>query len=246
MNGPQNRSPGNRREELDVQSLGLHASQGQSAPAPRKKRSWWLYLLIAAGSLLLMVLLALVLLAGYVKSMVTNYTAPAPRTFPRVEFDSQAQKELENRWTEFARAVQARQAPVPFIITADEINMALSKDQQMRDRVHVIITNSRVLVEFCVPLDQVGWQYLKGRYVNGVARVDLSIKGGKPNFSIGSVEANGRPLRGRIVTWFRQETAKNLNQILEQNRDTVNVFQGIESLQVEGSSIVVTPVGPAR
>jgi hypothetical protein len=243
MNGPHDRPLRPQREELDVQSLGLHAAQAQAAPAVRKKRRWWLYVLIGAGSMLVLALLALVLIAGYLKSLVTNYTAPAPKPFPRMEVDAQKQKELENRWTEFARAIQARQTPPALIITADDINMALSGNKELRDRVRVVITNSRVLAEFSVPLDQVGWQNLKGRYFNGVAKLDVVFKDGWLNVNIGSVDANGRPLPGWILNKLKQE---NLGKGLDHNREVVNVLQQIDSIKVEGSSIVITPAGANR
>ncbi len=238
MNDPQERPSGGWREELDVESLGLGTSPARPGPAPRKKRRWWLYLLIAAGSLLVLALLGLFLMFSYAKSLVTHYTATSPRNFPKVEFDAQKQKEIENRWTEFARAVQARQAPAPFIITADDLNQGISKIRDLRDKVHVVITNGQTLIEFSFPLDQTGWQNLKGRYINGVAKLDLGFKDGWLNVTVGSVDANGRPLPGWLLSRLRQE---NLGKMFDQNREVVNVLQEIESIKVEGSSIVVTP-----
>ena len=238
MNSPRNRPTGARREELDVASLGLGSPAGPPTAAPRKKRRWWLYLLIAAGSLLVLALVGVIGIVLYAKSLVSSYTAPAPKPFPKAVFDPEKQKEFVNRWTDFSRAVQARQAPAPFVITADDINLAISQNKDLRDRLRVVITNSRVLVEFSFPLDQSGVQQLKGRYINGVAKLDVVFKDGWLNVNVGSVDANGRPLPGWILSRLRQE---NLGKFFDRNRDVVNAFQEIESIKVEGSSIVVTP-----
>jgi hypothetical protein len=216
-------------------------SQPSASAAPRQKSRWWLWLLIAAGSLLLLAIIAVIGGFLYFRSLVTHYTAPAPKVFPKVEFTDAQQKEFENRWTEFARAVQARQTPEPFIITADDLNLAISKIKELRDHVRVVITNSQALVEFSFPLDQAGLQSLQGLHINGVAKLSVVFKNGWLDVNVGSVDVNGRPLPGFLLKRLRQE---NLGKALDQNKSVVNALQGVESIKVEGSSIVVTPAAP--
>jgi hypothetical protein len=213
--------------------------------APRKKRRWWLYVLIALGSLLLLGVVAVVLFIGYAKSLVSTYTETKPRVFPKVQYDPQRWKALESEWTEFARAVQNRQNPPPFKISADDLNQFFARitNAPFRDHVRFVITNNQLKAEFSAPLEQTRRPELKGRFVNGTATINIIFQEGWLTVNVGAVEANGKPAPGWLLKRLGRE---NLTKDMDRNRELVNLFGEIDSIQVKDGQIVITPFGSEK
>jgi hypothetical protein len=221
----------------------MNAEQLSEMPAARKKRRWWVYVLVAVAGLLLTAIVAVVLILGYAKSLVNNYTTTTATPLVKTPFDPERMKELEARWVEFDRTLKSGQKPPPFVIAADDINLALSKNKGMRDHVHFVITNNQVLAEFSTPLDQTGRKELKGRYLNGVAKVNLAFQDGWLTVNLGGAEANGKAIPGWLLRRIQKE---NLLKDLDRNQDVVNLLQEMESVQVKDNHIVLTPQGSGK
>ena len=206
----------------------------------RKKRRWWIYALIGLGGIVLLGILAVVLLFGYARSLVRNYTASSPVPIAKAQPDPQRLKELGERWNEFAKAIKSRQNPPPFAITADDINLVLAQNKGVRDNVHFVITNDQLLAEFSAPLDQIGPKQLKGRYLNGVAKINVALPDGWLNVNVASAQANGQPVPGWLLKRVQRE---NLLRELEKNNELVNLFHELENIQITNGQIILNPLG---
>jgi hypothetical protein len=205
----------------------------------QKKRRWWVYLLIALGGLIGLAVVALVSVYFYYQSLVRNYTVTTPRPMPKAAFDPRRKKELEAKWIEFSQAIQKKQNPNPFVITAEDINTALMPNKDFRNMVRFVITNDQLLAEFSAPLDQSGRPELKGRYLNGTAKINLLFQDGWVNASVGPVEANGRKVPGWLLKGLQRE---NLLKDLERKPEMVNLLHELESIRVQDDKIVLTPL----
>ncbi len=221
----------------------MNKQPGTLLASPSRKRRWWLYLLVVFGVLMVLALVAVLLVFTYAKSLVRDYTTTTPRTFPKVQFDAARQKAMETRFAQFSKAVQARQNPAPFTISADDINQVLAKNKELRDYVHIAITNDQLVAEFSAPLEQTGRPELKGRFVNGSARINVVFQDGWLTVNVGAVEANGKPIPGWILKRLPQE---NLLKNLDQNPEMVNLFQELESIQITDGNVVLTPRAPNK
>jgi hypothetical protein len=221
----------------------MNADQAPPSAPPRKKRRWWLYLLGAFGLLLVLGVLALVLALGFLKSVVRDYTSTSPTAFPAIQQDPQRAKELENKFREFIEALARRQNPPPFGITADDLNMVLGRDKNFSQHVRLVITNNQVLAQFSAPLDQTGQKQLKGRFVNGVARVNITFQDGWLTVNLGSVDVNGH----RLPNWLlKRAQRENFLKGLDDNQEMVSAFQELESIRVEGDRILLSPLPATR
>jgi hypothetical protein len=215
-----------------------------AAPAlPTRKRRWWWYALIAMGGMFCLAILGVLLAFAYYRSLLNTYTSTSPQPVPKVAFDTRRQKELEAQWKDFALAIRQRQPTPPFVITADDINHVLSQNKELRGIVGFTITNGQVLAQFSAPLDKIGAKALRGRYVNGTAKIKLAFDDGWLSATIGSVDANGKPLPGWLLSRLPRE---NLLKDLERNRDMVNLMHEMQSVRVVDDKIVLTPLAGNR
>jgi len=211
-------------------------------PLPRRKRRWWVYALAGLAGLVAVVVVAVLLILGYGRSLVRHYTATAPRTFPVVEANRDRQKALQSSWEEFVKSLQAGQRPPPFKISADDINQFLAGNRGMGRHVHFVITNNELLAEFSLPLGQSGQPFLKDRYLNGVARVNLHFADGWLTVGLGRVEANGKPIPDFLLRRLQRE---NFVKALDRNPELVNAMHELESVEIRDGFIVLTPyTGP--
>ena len=150
---------------------------------------------------------------------------------------------MEAKWLEFAQAVQKRQSPSPFVITADDINLFMAKNKQMSQMVGFVITNDQLQARFSAPLDQSGRPELKGRFVNGTATLKIGFQDGWLTPAISSVQANGQPVPGWLLKNIQRQ---NMFPALDRNRDLVNLLHEVESIRIQDNKIVVTPVSAAK
>lgn len=221
-----------------------HMSQPQiaSSTTPRKQRPWWVYLLIALGALLLLGVVLIVAGVAYVASLRGRYTATAPRTFQKAPDDPARRKELQKNWEDFAKAVLSRQAPPPFKIEADDLNTFFAGDRNMREHLHLVITNDQLVAEFSMPLDPRGQNpFLRGRYFNGSVPIRLDFQEGWLTANLGSVEANGNKAPDWIIKRFQ---GRNLVGQLDKDKNFVNLMQEIDTIQITNGAILLTPRKP--
>ena len=224
----------------------MNAEQNAPPKPARKKHPWWFWGLIGLGGAVVSVVLLAVVLAvagfAYANSMVKNYTTTSPKPLPKVQHDPKAakqlQKELGDKWARFSKAVMNRETPPPFKISASDINLMLGQQPPFRDNVRFVVTNSELLAEFSAPLDQIGWANLKGRYLNGTAHINIVFQDGWLTVSLGTVEANGKPLPGLLLKRIQRQ---NFLNHLDRNKDFVSLMQEIESIEIKDDSILVTP-----
>jgi hypothetical protein len=192
------------------------------------------------GALICLALVGVVLVVVGLKAAVRNYTSATAKPVPRAQADPQQRKALEARWIELATAVRQRQSPPPFAISADDINLFFAGNKGMGGAVGFVITNGEVRAEFSAPLDKTGRPELKGRYLNGTAKVNINFADGWLTVGLGKVEANGRKIPDWLLKRFQRE---NWVQQLDKNRDMVNFFQEMDTIRVQGDKVVLTPLG---
>jgi hypothetical protein len=210
-----------------------------NAPPPlRKKRPWWLYLLVGLGVLVVVGVVALLSVFLYGRSLVRNYTATSPRTFPAAQANRDQQRVLQGNWEEFIKAVQSAQPPPPFKISSEDINSFMAGNRGMSKQVHFVITNNELLAEFSFPLGQTGQPFLKDRYFNGVAHINVHFADGWLTVGLGRVEANGKPIPNLLLKRLQQE---NFVKGIDRNPDLVNAMHEMESVEIRDGYIVLTP-----
>ncbi len=209
------------------------------AGSTRRKRRWWVYVLWGVGGLAVLAVVVLVLVVGYWHSLVRNYTATRPVPVPVVENVEQVQQDLMGRWTSFADAVFNKRPVQPFRLTSADLNALVMRNPQLKGRLHLQITNNQVTGHFSVPLDNARQKELKGRFLNGELTLMVLFEDGLLTVSVDEVKANGHTPPGWIVSRVRSQ---NFGQMLDRNREAMAFLQRIDTIQVDGDQVVITPL----
>ena len=177
-------------------------------------------------------------IAMYWHSLIKNYTSTQPQPLPVVQMSDSDFASLNSRWTAFREAVADDTAAEPFRAGAADLNLLIARNPGLKDRVWMIISNSQIYGQFTFPLDPAKPRELPGRYVNGLAQLNLSFQDGWLTVSVAELKANGRPIPGWILKRIQKE---NLVKDLDQNLELTAFLNELHTVEVQGDQIVLQP-----
>src|ERR1041384_6457145 len=123
---------------------------------------------IIAGVLLLFAVLLGFAGFYYVKHLINEYTDTKPISMPAVQLSDAEVKILRERVDTFDKAVKAGKHVEPLILTADEINALIAKNNKSASPIllYFNFNEDRVQAQLSLPLDGIGIGMLRGRYFN--------------------------------------------------------------------------------
>ena len=206
---------------------------------PPKKSPWGCILGGCLGVILLIVLGSVATVVGgywYYKSQLAKYTSDSPRELPVVEPSDEEVKAVEAKLETFKEKIENEEQPETLILTADDINAMISKDEDLRGRVYVEIEDGQIKAEVSFPLDDLPGA--KGRYFNGSVKIDARLENEELYVTIDEAEVNGTAVPDDIMQGF---SGQNLAKDVTSDPDTAEAFGKIESFIVEDDRIVITP-----
>ena len=175
------------------------------------------------------------LLAWKVKSMAMAYTSDKPDDIARVELPAPQMQALTARIETFKREWQ-EDKPGRLVLTETDINALLAGSAELEasgSRVSVKIEGDQVVASLSVPTDKMG---LKGRYLNGRAKLRVGLQAGRLLVFIDQIEANGKALPEFILKELR---SKNLAEDAMNDPDAAAAISKIKALTVSGGTITV-------
>ncbi len=167
---------------------------------------------------------------------VAQYTSEEARELPRVEVSAEELQELEKRIEAFQDKVKKEETPDQLILTADEINALISKQEALKDHVFIKIEDGLIKAEVSIPTDAIPGA--QGRFFNGSASIDASLEDGVLIVTLQNAEANGQPVPEAIMAQMRKE---NLAKDIYKDPEVAKKLRRFESLVVEDNRIVLTP-----
>src|SRR6516162_866840 len=124
---------------------------------------------IILGAIFLCLVLAGVGGYAYVKHLVNEYTDSKPTEMPVVTLSDADAKALQQRLDNFDNALTNNTPVEPLVLTADEINSLIAKNNNAPDkfRLHFSFNENRVQAQLSLALEIFGIRMLNGRYLNG-------------------------------------------------------------------------------
>ena len=193
--------------------------------------------LIAVGLFVAAVLCAGVGGYFFVSSQITKYTSETPVELPTVEYTEDQLAELDSRVESFREKLDAGETPEEdLILTADDINAMIGKNEDFKGKVYVKIENDQVKGDVSFPTDMIPFGIGKGRFLNGSATFDVSMDGGVLIVTAEQVEVNGEPLPEEFMQGLRNE---NLAKDVYKDPKNAKLMRQFEDIRIEGDKFIL-------
>jgi hypothetical protein len=214
-----------------------------TSPDPQPKRRGCLFY----GGIVLAVLALMALLAGYagyrfVRGLVDEYTDSKPLAAPAVQMSDTEIKLLQDRIQDFDKAMKENKSPEPLILTAEEINALIAKQNTntplSAPRLYFAFNENRVQAQLSVPADGLGLKMLRGRYFNGSGDFIVDLHDGKLLLTVKSLSVKGRPLPDSYMQSIR---AQNFADGWTNDVEFTEGVAKLEEIKVENGKLVVVP-----
>ncbi len=218
-----------------------------SEPSPPQSRGGCANVGCGGGCLIVGGLLLVIGLCGgggfylWLSNRVEKFTAEKPVDLPTVELPAAEIAELETRINSFKVAVENKPAaddntePTDeLVLTADEINALINKNEQVRGKVFVKIEAGQVSGDVSIPTDAIPGG--KGRYFNGTVTFDVSMEGGVLIVTLVDAKVGGEQVPQAVLEAVGKE---NLAKDLYKNPENAKLMRRFDSISVEDDKIVL-------
>ncbi len=170
------------------------------------------------------------------KQQVAQYTSDQPRQLPVVEVSPDELKALERRVEGFQEKVDKGETPEQLILTADDLNALIGKEEKLRGKVFVTIEDGLIQADVSIPTDFLPGA--KGRFFNGSVSADASLEDGVLIVTLESAEVNGTPVPEEVMVEIRKQ---NLAKDMYKDPNMAKKLRKFESLVIKDNRIVLTP-----
>ena len=210
----------------------------------RKGRGCFFY-----GCLSLVVVVVLGLGAVYfglryvANQAIQKYTDSGPMTLPKVEVTVEEAAAVQQRFKTFQSAIKDGTPTEPLVLSEKEINALIAGAPdfaKFKDKVYVSLDANQIKGQISWPLDElpVPWiaRLAKGRYLNGGAGLNVSMKNGLLLVTLQSLEVKGETVPEQFLAGLRQQ---NLAQEVYKEAKNVETLAKLESIEVKDGKIEV-------
>jgi hypothetical protein len=180
---------------------------------------------------------------GWISGLVEDYTDTQPMELPQVTLSDEDLAALQARVKAFKDAFDAGEAAPPLVLSGDEINALIQQDEDLKHVVYVTIEGDRVRGQISVPLEQLGFEMVKGRYLNAQATFNVFVRDGFLFVGIDSAEVRGKAIPEEIMAEVRSQ---NFAKDATNDPEVRDVIRRIESLEVADGRIMIVPKAVAQ
>jgi hypothetical protein len=210
--------------------------------APRKPKKGCLFYLLLVGAVSIVVLLfGAYLGVRYAKKLVNQLTDAQPMRLPTVQLPEAQMFQLHDRVDSFREAVRDGDPAPPLALSPDELNALIETDPAMealKNHLFVSITNSELHAQISFPAEDLGFDALRGRYINATGVFDVAVTNGALGITAESLMTKGKPIPRHIM---RQIATQNLATKFNQDPHATAGLNKIQSVEVKDGKLVITP-----
>ena len=204
-------------------------------------RGCFTYGCIAAAVLMLLVVMGGLVGMYYAKQVYRNFTDPAPTPLPVVQMEPAQLQKLQNRVDAFRDDVNYGRSKEPLTLTAMEVNALIQNEPDMallKGKVFVTITNNQLRGKLSVPLEHVGLEIFRGRYLNADAGFDVAINNGVLRLIARDISVKGKPIPEMYQDAIRR---KNLAAQINDEPNASVALGRLQELQVKDGKLLIYP-----
>lgn len=193
----------------------------------------------AAVLSVLLVIVAFVAVNMGFKWLVNNWTSPSAQELPPAAvLSAEGMQDLNTRYEAFLRAVADGLAG-KIELTSDEINALIAtRDElaQARGVVYFNIKDDQLSGSVSIPLDDVGFKALKGRFFNGTGSFKVWTRNGRVFLILSDIDVQGKKLPKEALDGL---AAKNLLDKTYQQPDKAKALERFEKVEVAGGKLII-------
>jgi hypothetical protein len=228
----------------------MNSSATHPTGAP-KGRSCLLY-----GCLTLVVVMLVVAIGGFfaarhligqLSTFLEEYTDTEPMAIEPVRVEPGEFEELQRRMAGFEEALERGARVDPLVLTGHDLNVLIARHPELkawRDRAYMQVVGDQIVGQLSMPLDDLaaipGLKRLKGRYLNGAASLNVSLRNSRLQVNLEALEVKGRPVPEEVMRSLRQQ---NLAKDIDQNPDLNETLGQLRSIEVSDGAIVIRAAG---
>lgn len=185
-------------------------------------------------------------IAGYcfVRYLVNTYTDTKPIAVAVTPLSDTQAKALRDRVQNFDKALTNGRPVEPLILTADEINALIAKQNKSTNdvRLYFSFDENRVQAQLSLSLDGSGIWLLRGRYLNGGGDFAVSLHDGQLALNVKSLSVKGKPLPDQFMQSIRQQNFADV--FMTNNVAFSNALQSLQEIKIEDNKLFVIPKTP--
>jgi hypothetical protein len=230
----------NEMNETEAEQEDVFDAELTTAKPPAESRSAGSCCLF--GCLFAMLLMAVLTVGGgfvayrFYQGQLAKYTSASPAVLPTVEFSEEELADIEARIKTFKTSVEEGESPEDLVLTAEEINALIAKDEDLRGRVYITIEDGQVSGDVSIPIG--GLPGGKGRYFNASAAFDVSLEGGVLIVTLDDAKVKDNPVPREIIDSISRE---NLAKEIYKNPEVAEMLSRFDSLIIEDDKIILKP-----
>ncbi|MBN1676589.1 MAG: hypothetical protein JXR37_36435 [Kiritimatiellae bacterium] len=188
----------------------------------------WGCLIVA--TIVLVTLAAAFMLVRYVK----GYISDQPAAVPVVKLSPAKMADLDRRLAAFRQAI-ADDKSARLLLSRDDINAKISSSGMLRagSKAYVSIEGEQLSAQISLPLDRFR---IPGQYLNGQAKIHVSLDEGSLIVRAEEVLVHGKPLPDRLAKAVQEW---NLAAVMMEDAEFTNALAKIAKITVRDGKVLV-------
>jgi hypothetical protein len=210
-------------------------------PTPKRRRGCLFFGCLAGIICLVGVLVAGLLVVHVIRKALNEYTDTKPMPIPAVEISQQQAQEVQRRFDNFSDAVSAGRPTAPLELSTEDINVLIATSpsfQAMKEKLYVTIQDGQIRGQVSIPLQEIGFKMLKGRYFNGTGIFSVSLKNGILSVVPEEITVRNRPLPGPYMERFRRQ---NMVAGINDNPKASVALNHLQDIQIKDGKLILVP-----
>jgi hypothetical protein len=208
-------------------------------PVPEKKgRGCFFYGCLTMAALFVVFCIVAFVAVRWIKKEIATYTDPAPIQLPVVEMSDKEFQALDQRVKAFSDAMSKALPGTTLTLTEREINALVARTPELKQAagmVYIGFTNDQVRAQLSIPLQRIK-PIAKGRFFNGEATFNLSLKNGVLIVTLDQASVKGVALP---ETFMKEARKENLAKDAYKKRENAEMLGKLESIEVVNDTIVI-------
>ena len=114
--------------------------------------------------------------------------------------------------------------------------MLLQKNSELKDRFYVSLDGDEIKARISLPLSELGWKPLQGRFLNGEARIVVVLVDGEPHFYLRDVRVKGQPLPEELRQGIEKQ---DINPRAQEQQPRPPLARKLEKVEVKDGRLII-------